>query len=117
MMQKGWKFRLLLAAGGTLAAVGAAVLLSRFWRCPILAYTGIPCPGCGMTRALLRLLALDFAGAAAFHPLVYLLAVCCLLLAVAFVTGRPRFVKSVWFWVAVGAVFLLYGLWRAWAFL
>ena len=31
--------------------------------------TGIPCPGCGMTRAWLAALRLDFAAAFAYHPL------------------------------------------------
>ena len=36
--------------------------------------TGLPCPGCGMTRAFIRLLHLDFAGAWQMHPFVYLYA-------------------------------------------
>jgi hypothetical protein len=26
-----------------------------FWNCPVLAATGIPCPGCGLTRATMQL--------------------------------------------------------------
>ncbi len=37
--------------------------------CPIKFLTGIPCPGCGMTRAILSALRLDFAEAFHFHPL------------------------------------------------
>ncbi|MFR7750789.1 MAG: DUF2752 domain-containing protein [Collinsella sp.] len=33
--------------------------------------TGIPCPGCGMTRAWLAALRLDFATAFAYHPLFW----------------------------------------------
>lgn len=33
--------------------------------------TGIPCPGCGMTRAWLAALRLDFAAAFAYHPLFW----------------------------------------------
>lgn len=116
-MQKSWKHRLLLVVGGLLLAGGAAVLLLRFWRCPILYYTGIPCPGCGMTRAFFRLLALDFAGAAALNPLIYLLAGYVLLLAVAYITGRVRLIKSPWYWGSLIATFLLFGLWRVWYFL
>lgn len=31
----------------------------------------IPCPGCGMTRALKALLALDFKAAFSYHPMVF----------------------------------------------
>lgn len=37
--------------------------------CPILYFTGIPCAGCGMTRAWLSALHLDFASAFHYHPL------------------------------------------------
>lgn len=46
--------------------------------CPILAITGIPCPGCGMTRAFFSAARLDFIGAFRYHtmfwsvPLLYL---------------------------------------------
>ena len=41
------------------------VLLRKFFItiCPAVLITGLPCPGCGMTRAFIRLLHLDFAGA------------------------------------------------------
>lgn len=41
--------------------------------CPILYVTGIPCPGCGMSRACLKLLQLDFTGAFHYHPLCFIL--------------------------------------------
>ena len=37
--------------------------------CPIKFLTGVSCMGCGMTRAYLSLLRLDFAGAFRYHPL------------------------------------------------
>lgn len=40
--------------------------------CPIKALTGISCPGCGMTRAYLSLLKLDFSKAYYYHPLFLL---------------------------------------------
>lgn len=44
--------------------------------CPILKLTGIPCFGCGMTRAVLCLFQCDFAGAWYYHPMVYLMPFC-----------------------------------------
>ena len=60
---------LILAAA--LAAVAALSLLGV--GCPIYHFLGFPCPGCGMTRAVLCLLHLDFAGAWSFHPMVFAL--------------------------------------------
>lgn len=45
------------------------IALFCFYRCPFLFLWGIPCPGCGMTRAFLALLHLDFAAAFYYHPL------------------------------------------------
>lgn len=39
--------------------------------CPIQWFTGISCPGCGMSRALFALLRGDFRLAFTFHPLIY----------------------------------------------
>lgn len=39
--------------------------------CPMAAVLGIPCPGCGLTRATLALLHGNFALAFRFHPLVF----------------------------------------------
>jgi hypothetical protein len=41
--------------------------------CPFKALTGIPCPGCGMTRALLSLAKGDFQGAFHFNPFSFFL--------------------------------------------
>jgi len=44
-------------------------LFGRF--CPMLLFCGLPCPGCGMTRAFFLVLQLRFAEAYQMHPLVY----------------------------------------------
>jgi hypothetical protein len=51
------------------AAIAAKVPI-----CPSAALLGIPCPGCGLTRATLAVLRGDFGAALRFHPLVFLLA-------------------------------------------
>ncbi len=40
--------------------------------CPIKFVSGISCPGCGMSRACLSLLSLDFSAAFHYHPLFWI---------------------------------------------
>lgn len=62
-----WQKYLLLCIG--LAAAG--LLYYRFG-CPVYYFTGISCPGCGVSRACGALLHLDIAGAFYYHPLFWL---------------------------------------------
>jgi hypothetical protein len=57
------------------ACAGAFALAvhSDFPLCPLAGSFGIPCPGCGLTRATLALLHGDVRGALHLHPLVLLL--------------------------------------------
>lgn len=45
------------------------VLVAIFFGCPINRFFGVECPGCGMTRAFLSALQLDFRSAFYQHPL------------------------------------------------
>lgn len=56
---------------GLLAAVIAVLSLLFDSACPTYAIFGICCPFCGMTRAHLALLRLDFAAAFAYHPVFF----------------------------------------------
>jgi hypothetical protein len=51
-------------------AVAAAIVAFRVPTCPTALFLGVPCPGCGLTRATLLLLSGDVAGALRMHPLV-----------------------------------------------
>lgn len=68
-----WYFRrLLLFFGMVLYFFLAYWILDRTGiGCVFVYFWGIPCPGCGMTRALLALLRLDFAAAFGYNPLIY----------------------------------------------
>jgi hypothetical protein len=57
---------------GLAGAAALAVLLDAPL-CPSAALLGIPCPGCGLTRATLALLRGDVRTAFHFHPLVFVL--------------------------------------------
>lgn len=59
-----------MAAG---AGAFALAVYSEFPLCPLAGSFGIPCPGCGLTRATLAMLHGDVRGALQHHPLVFLL--------------------------------------------
>lgn len=56
-----------------LATVGILLLYLLLFAmgisCPIKFFSGISCPGCGMTRACIHALRLDFSAAFSYHPL------------------------------------------------
>ena len=47
----------------------SGIILLVFYHCPFLCFFGVPCPGCGMTRALIAAAGLDFKAAFYYHPL------------------------------------------------
>lgn len=74
-MSKKWnrkKARELLVIFCCLAAYCIIATIADL-SCIIKSFTGISCPGCGMTRSTLALLQLDFAAAWHYHPLVFYL--------------------------------------------
>ena len=58
---------------GVIIALYCAVIGILGIGCPIKFFTGIPCMGCGMTRACIALLQFDFMKAWQYHPMVFLL--------------------------------------------
>ncbi len=61
-------FVALLAYAAVAARAGSAAV-PALWSCPLRALAGIPCPGCGLTRALVAALRGDLAASLRFHPL------------------------------------------------
>lgn len=94
--------------------------------CPILAVTGLYCPGCGISRFCLALLRLDFAAALRSNMALFVILPPALVVLVAYVvkyirTGQRKLAawQSVLIWVMI-AVLLVFGILRnlpAFAFL
>ena len=77
--------------------------------CTIRSITGLPCPGCGLTRALLQFLRGDLAGAWAMHPLFWL-AVPVLAVILTFMIRDPAKLysrKATTAWIGVAALFII----------
>lgn len=95
-----------------IAAVAAAAVLiaaaDRFgYVCPFRALTGLPCPGCGMTRAWISLLHGDLSAAFRFHPFFWAVPV---LLVFLLTDGRPKIDRAVP--IAVAGGWILFALLR-----
>lgn len=76
--------------------------------------TGLQCPGCGLTRAIVALSRLDIRSAIALNPLVFLYLAYFLWygisLAVGYVKGKedPFYVRPIWLHIAVLSVILVF---------
>ncbi len=75
--------------------------------CPIKHLTGISCPGCGMTRAVLSALRLEISAAFEFHPL-WILILPIVILLVFFNKKKTRLAFSVTLW---SSALLFAGMW------
>jgi hypothetical protein len=77
------KFALALV-GATGLHVALVSLSLPSWECPFFRLTGIPCPGCGLSRATVLLLKGDLSGSLRFHAFapVFLFAIVALILSV-----------------------------------
>ncbi len=97
------------------AVAAAAVLIAAADRlgyvCPFRALTGLPCPGCGMTRAWISLLHGDLSAAFRFHPFFWAVPVLLVfLLTAGRPTGRPKIDRAVL--IAVAGGWILFALLR-----
>jgi hypothetical protein len=57
----------LVFAGGVGLQIGLSALRLHPWQCPIFSSTGIPCPGCGLTRAIVLLLQGEWGASFHYH--------------------------------------------------
>ncbi len=104
---KSAKWALLL-----LASVFVFFYVTTHSLCPVYGLTGFPCPGCGLTRAGLMVLRLDFASAWRMNPFIFPIT------ALAIVWGIQRWVlnhRSGWLsWCAAGVLLamIVFYVWR-----
>lgn len=102
-------------------AIALVVLVGPFPTCFFKLAVGAPCPGCGLTRATLAMLQLDWAGVLRFHPLAPLVSPLLgwLLLRPALVRSglvseeRFRLSPRATGWLAVGVILALWGVYVA----
>ena len=101
---------LTLGAAGAAALVPWLPLLAQFApACPFHAWTGLPCPGCGTTRALHHLLHGRFEEAFRLNPMIFVLIAVALFALPSVLRGRyPGFLMKPWFAWAAFAVLTSY---------
>lgn len=72
--------------------------------CPIKFFTGISCPGCGMTRSVWAAMRFQFQEAFYYHPLFFLVPIIFILFLFEY-RFNPRFIKYAW--AIILSVFIL----------
>ena len=71
-LMENWKVNLFWFLGIFIAFLAVYILMMLFnTTCIIKFIFGIPCPGCGLTRAWISVFRLDFSSAFEFHPLFW----------------------------------------------
>lgn len=89
-------------------AIAAYFLCAHFFLhsiCPMVIFTGFPCPACGLTRAGVALLTGQFGVAWTLHPFIYVFVI----LAVLFVLNR-YFLEGSIKWLKVATIICLVAL-------
>lgn len=82
---------LLVLAGIYIRLSGQALETIYFLPCIFKGVTGIPCPGCGMTRACLAILQGEFSTAWRYHPFSFLLIGLSIL-----IVFQPEYTQETW---------------------
>lgn len=81
--------------------------------CPVVLFTGFPCPGCGLTRAGFHILHLDFFGAWQIHPFIYPIIVMVIIYSIErYVLMKKEMVMLKWYAVLMIIGLLLFYVWR-----
>jgi hypothetical protein len=94
----------------TFAGIFAGIVWFRLPFCPLASVLGVPCPGCGLTRATLALAHGELSHALELHPLAFVLAPLFIWAmtsaAISYIRG-PRAARPVRLWLASRTVTVL----------
>jgi hypothetical protein len=94
------------------AALLGALYVFEVPVCPSRRLLGLPCPGCGLTRAAVALVQLDWTAAFALHPMVFVALPLVGWLALHLAAGEARTpAPPAWVWIAAGII--LVAVWLA----
>lgn len=81
--------------------------------CPSVLLTGYPCPGCGMTRAMFKVLRFDFKGAFEIHPFIYPIGILFVTFCISRYILDGKYMKYVkWFMILIAAGMILLYVYR-----
>ncbi len=89
--------------------IALIVFLSSDSMCLIRLTTGLPCPTCGMTRAALSLLRLDFRTAFTYHPMIFVVIPALISGAILILTGKASKKRHLpWLIALAVSLFIVY---------
>ena len=85
----------LIIVGAGALHFGLSLVGLPAWSCPILAATGVPCPGCGLTRASMELIRGDFSSSFHTHAFAPIFLLALLLMVVTLVLPETHRVNII----------------------
>lgn len=86
----------------------AGDIAAQLPQCLFLKYTGMYCPGCGATRAVLSVLHGRFIMALRYNFGLCALGVICILCYIEYAFNKKILPRSPWFWIVFGVILVLY---------
>lgn len=106
ILKEKW-LEILIIGGGLIAySLLFALVLKNIPACIYKQIFGIPCPGCGITRAYLCLFHLDIKGAFYYHPLFWLLPIIAFVIIFNKHKRINKFFCSPYFWIICSILYL-----------
>lgn len=91
------------------------VILRKYFYtiCPMVLFTGFPCPACGLTRAGFKVLRFDFAGAFRIHPFIYPIILLAILFAIErYIMQKKKLTMLKWSAILIITGTVLFYIWR-----
>ena len=107
MIQNKYLKRLVKLLFFLIAAAVFFFIFGRFYRCPISSVVAIPCPGCGMTRALLSAIKFNFTEAFRYHPLFFVVILGFIVAVVFYLKGDLKVLLNRKIAIPIALLFLL----------
>lgn len=100
-MNKTTKNKIIIVFAVIIFTILLIIVLGKFYKCPIYHYLGVECLGCGLTRAAISILKLDFISASKYNGAIFPIIIIFILLLKDFILEKLNHKKVIIYIFAV----------------